>query len=229
VPPSFNFPQLDFVEPSSGFHPVTWERVTGNHISCSRECKKMWRNEPSLPNELSSWELESQMDSWISKSDCKGQNSMDWSVPYIIEKLLERKCLKWVRMTHLNIWNTSYNQKKGEESNGQLDSQPLKVGNHPNFLARRWRATHRWKALDKGYNFSSNFITIGGLHVKLWAPKVVGVPGTKCHLDVGLVERHKVYCKGEGGCFPQVRAMVSLVNLKLLVARPNTKSVQTMH
>jgi hypothetical protein len=27
VPPSLNFPQLDFVEPSSGFHPVTWERV----------------------------------------------------------------------------------------------------------------------------------------------------------------------------------------------------------
>jgi hypothetical protein len=28
VPPSLNFSQLDFVEPSSGFHPVTWERVT---------------------------------------------------------------------------------------------------------------------------------------------------------------------------------------------------------
>jgi hypothetical protein len=27
VPLSLNFPQLDFVEPSSGFHPVTWERV----------------------------------------------------------------------------------------------------------------------------------------------------------------------------------------------------------
>jgi len=24
---------------------------------------------------------------------------------------------------------------------------------------------------------------------------------TKCHLDVGLVERHKVYYKGEGGGF----------------------------
>jgi hypothetical protein len=27
VPPSLNFPQLDFVKPSSGFHLVTWERV----------------------------------------------------------------------------------------------------------------------------------------------------------------------------------------------------------
>jgi hypothetical protein len=29
VLPSFNFPQLDFMKPSSGFHPMTWERVTG--------------------------------------------------------------------------------------------------------------------------------------------------------------------------------------------------------
>ncbi len=28
VPASLNFPQLDFVKPSSGFHPVTWERIT---------------------------------------------------------------------------------------------------------------------------------------------------------------------------------------------------------
>jgi hypothetical protein len=27
VPPNLNFSQLDFVEPSSGFHPVTWEHV----------------------------------------------------------------------------------------------------------------------------------------------------------------------------------------------------------
>jgi hypothetical protein len=27
MPPSLNFPQLDFVKPSSGFHPVTWVRV----------------------------------------------------------------------------------------------------------------------------------------------------------------------------------------------------------
>ncbi len=37
-------------------------------------------------------------------------------------------------------------------------------------------------------------------------------PGTKCHLDVGLVERHKIYYKGEGGGFPQVRAVVSFVS-----------------
>jgi hypothetical protein len=56
-----------------------------------------------------------------------------------------------------------------------------------------------------------------------------GSPGTKCHLDVGLIKRHIVYYKGEGGGFPQVRAVVSLVNLSLLVARPSTKSAQIMH
>ncbi len=73
--------------------------------------------------------------------------------------------------------------------------------------------TQRWKALDKGYNFASNLISILGLHIKLWAPKATRVPTlAKCHLDVGLVERHIVYCKGEVGGFPQVWAVVSLVN-----------------
>jgi hypothetical protein len=35
VPPSLNFPQLDFVEPSSGFHPVTWERVSFSKLKKS--------------------------------------------------------------------------------------------------------------------------------------------------------------------------------------------------
>jgi hypothetical protein len=36
--------------------------------------------------------------------------------------------------------------------------------------------------------------------------------GTKCHLDVGFVERHRVYYKGEVGGFPQVQAVVSLMS-----------------
>ncbi len=56
-----------------------------------------------------------------------------------------------------------------------------------------------------------------------------GTPRTKCHLDVGHVANHKVYYKGEGGGFPQVRAMVNLVNPSLLVVHPSTKSASTMH
>jgi hypothetical protein len=149
---------------------------------------------------------------------------MSWRFLYTIGKLLKRRCLKWARTTHLDIWNTSYGQKKGRESNWQFDFRPLKVRNRPNFLACRWRATYHWKNLNKGYNFVLDLISIGGLHIKLWGPKVARVPtlailgfslgslGTKSYLDVGLVERHKEYYKGEGGGFPQVQAMMNLVS-----------------
>jgi hypothetical protein len=175
------------------------------------------------------------------ESDCKGQNSTDWNVLYIIEKLLERRCLKCVCMTHLDTSNISYGQKKGRESNWQFDSRPLKVKNRPNFLTFRWRATYHCKALDNGYNFALYLISIRGLHAKLWAPKVarvpivrisgfpLGSPGKKWQLGVGLVTMHKVYYKGEGGGFPQVWAMVSLVSLSLFMARSRTKNVPTVH
>jgi len=50
------------------------------------------------------------------ENDFRGQNSMICDLFYIIEKLLERKCLKWTCIVHLDIWNTSYGQKKGMES-----------------------------------------------------------------------------------------------------------------
>jgi hypothetical protein len=46
----------------------------------------------------------------------------------------------------------------------------------------------------------------------------LGSPGKKCHLGVGPVARHKVYYKGEGGDFPQVRAVVNLVSSRSPVA-----------
>jgi hypothetical protein len=89
---------------------------------------------------------------------------------------LKHRCLKWVCMTHLDIWNTSYGQKKGRESNWQFDYRPLKVRNQPDFLMCRWRVTYCWKALDKGYNFALDLISIEGIHTKLWGPKVTRVP-----------------------------------------------------
>jgi hypothetical protein len=86
----------------------------------------------------------------------------------------------------------------------------------PQFPCMKVKSSYRWKACDKGYNFASKFISIEGLHTKLWDLKVTGIsilailglpfgsPETKCHLDVGLVERHIVYYMGEGGGFPQV-------------------------
>jgi hypothetical protein len=119
--------------------------------------------------------------------------------------------------------NTSYGQKKGRESNCQFDSRPQKVGNRPDLLSFRGRATYRWKALDESYNFASDCIAIRGLLAKLWGSKVAGVPfgaisglplgspRKNSHLDVASMESCKVYYKGEGGGFPQVRAVVNLV------------------
>jgi hypothetical protein len=116
------------------------------------------------------------------------------------------------------LWNTNYGQKKGRESNWQFDSRPLKVGNLPDFLGWRRRATYRWKALDEGYNFASDRIAIWGLHKKLCALKVAGVPSDGIsglpqndHLDVVPMEWRRVYYKGEGGGFPQVQVVVNLV------------------
>jgi hypothetical protein len=166
-----------------------------------------------------------------------------WIETFLIslEKILECRCLKWDRMTHLDISNTSYGQKKGRESNCQFDSRPLKVGNRPNYLAYMWHATYRWKALDKSYNFALDLTSIRGLDANLWASKVVGVPTlgivglqlgspeTKWHLSANLVANHKIYYKGEGGGFPQVRAVMSFVSLSLPMARPSTKSALAMH
>jgi hypothetical protein len=108
-----------------------------------------------------------------------------------------------------NIYNTSYGQKKGWESNCQFDSWPLKVKIWPNFLAFRQHATYCWKAFDKGYNFASDLIVIRGLHKKLWAFKVAGVqdvgisglplgnPGIKIHLDVAPWRSAKYTIRGK--------------------------------
>jgi hypothetical protein len=152
------------------------------------------------------------------ESNCRGQTSMYYGVFYIIENLLKRRYLKWSRIAHLDIWNTSYGQKKGRESNSResasFDSRRLKVMNRPEILGYRERATYRWKGLDEIYNFASDRIAIRGLLAKLWGSKVPGVPfgaisglplgspRKNSHLDVASMESCRVYYKGEGGGFP---------------------------
>jgi hypothetical protein len=96
-------------------------------------------------------------------------------------------------------------------------------------------ATHRWKALKENYKFAIDLIPIGGLSKELRARKVLGVqtrtisglppgsPRTKSHSDVGAAGRLKEYYMGEGGGFPQVRAVLSLVSPGSPVACPSTK------
>jgi hypothetical protein len=138
-----------------------------------------------------------------SEFDCRGQNTLHWSVLYIVEKLFKRRCRKWACMGHLNIWSTSYGKKKGQESNWQFDSRSLKVNNQFDPSVCRWSAIHRWKDLEESYRFALDLIPIRDLSKELWPCKVPGVqtgtisrlllgsPGTKNQSDVGAVERHK--------------------------------------
>ncbi len=201
----------------------------------------MWGNEPShsqVDSHVGSWNFKWTLESL--ECDCKGQNLLPWKKNYIIGNLLKLKCLKWAHIAHLDICNISYGQKKGWESNWQFDSWPLKVRNWPHFLACRWHAAYHWKVLNKDYNFSLDYIAIRGLHAKLCPSKVVGVlvvgisglpfgnPGTKNHLDVVPVERHRVYYKGKGGGFPKSGPRWVLC-VWVTRGSPRTKSVSTVH
>jgi hypothetical protein len=93
--------------------------------------------------------------------------------------------------SHDPLWS-----KKGQESNHQFDSRPLKVRNRPNFLACRWRATYQWN-FQKDLQFCFKHHLDRRFACKVMGPKFVrirtmgisrlpfGSPKTKCHLDVG--------------------------------------------
>jgi len=57
------------------------------------------------------------------------------------------------------------------------------------------------------------------------------VSGTKSHLDVSPVKKCRVYYKGEGGSFPQVQAVVSLVcpYYQWLILAPKVLQLCTNH
>jgi len=148
----------------------------------------------TLPRQLPLWVMESWWTPRTSESNFRSQNSMDYGVLYIIEKLLERRCLKWARIVHLNIWNTSYGPKKGRESNCQFDSRLEKVGNWLDLLNCGGCVTYCWKTLDESYNFSSKHISIRGLFAKLWGSKVAEVPtGVMSKLPLRSLGREKPF------------------------------------
>jgi len=153
----------------------------------------------------------------------RGQISLPLRVLYINGKVLKCRCPKWPCMGHLDICSPSYGQKKGQESNCQFDSRPLKVRNRPLPDVASRNATQCWKALDKSYNFGSDLVRSEFRARSYDCPKSrdsnpglqprfqLGSPGKKSHLDVALAESCRVYYMGEGGGFPRVRAVVSLM------------------
>jgi hypothetical protein len=89
--------------------------VTFHVLGSAKECEGMNLHTPKWIPILGV--REPQWTPEFSEGYCRGQNPLDWDILYIIEKLLKRRCLKWARMTHLDIWNTSYGQMKGRKSN----------------------------------------------------------------------------------------------------------------
>jgi hypothetical protein len=126
--------------------------------------------------------------------DRKAQNTSHWGVLGVIEKVLKRKYRKWPRIGHLDICNPSYGQKKGQESNWQFDSRPLKVKNRPLSDVRFQSARCRWKDLDKGYNFGSDLVSIGLGSRELWALKVLGLqPGQFRDSNLGVPGKRAIW------------------------------------
>jgi hypothetical protein len=125
----------------------------------------------SMTHTPKSGNLESFETPATSELDNRRQNTSPWRVLYTVGKALKCRCRKWPHMRHLDIWSTSYGQKKGRESNCQFDFRPQKVRNQPNPGVCRWSATHRWKSLEENYKFALDLILIRGLSWELWVPK----------------------------------------------------------
>ncbi len=64
-----------------------------------------------------------------------------------------------------------------------------------------------------------------GVQTGIVSRLLLGSLGIKSHSDVGAMERRKKYYMGEGGGFPRVRAVVSLVSPESPMICPSIKGV----
>jgi hypothetical protein len=168
-------------------------------LPVARLCTKsvttpLWPSVRVKPNTPKVGDLESSGTLECSEFDSRGQNTSHWGVLGVIEKVSKRRCRKWPRIGHLDIYSPSYGQKKGGESNWQFDSRPLKVGNR--HLPDLWieSATWRWKDLDEGYNFGSDLVARRPGNRELWAPKVPGLQqGQFRDSDLGVPGKRAIW------------------------------------
>ncbi len=92
------------LQPKQGLGRVRAKReAQESHLMLSGMKESVKEQTLTLLNELPFWELESRRTFESLESNYKGQNPLDWKDLYIIRNLLEHRCLKWARMTHLDI------------------------------------------------------------------------------------------------------------------------------
>ncbi len=135
------------------FVQMKWFKLNFNIFSIMYVATPLWPSVGVKPNTSKVGDLESSETPQCLELDSKAQNTSHWRVLDVIGKVLKRRYRKWPRIGHLDICSSSYGQKKGQESNWQFDSRPLKVGNRPLPDLRLESARCRWKDLDEGYNF----------------------------------------------------------------------------
>jgi hypothetical protein len=201
------------------------------HLLHLLQCLLMWlRLSQPYFERVWGWDSHSRKGTWesyetpkTSEFDCRSQKTLHWSVFYIIGNLSKCRCWKWAHMSHLNIHNNLW-QKEG--SGVKLAVWLLTIKSRESTRPRcvQWIATHHWKAFNKSYKFAIDLILIGRLSKELWSRKKPGVQigiisrllfgslGTKSHSDVDAIERRIEHYMGEGGGFPRIWAMVSLVS-----------------
>jgi hypothetical protein len=126
---------------------------------CRNPTLKKCEDETHIP-EMGTWESSETLKTL--EFNYRDQNTSSWGVLYMIGKLLKFRCQKWAHMGHSNICSTCYGKKKGQESNWQFDSRPLKVRNRPDFDVCRLIMTHYWKDLEESYMISLDLVPIGG-------------------------------------------------------------------
>jgi len=100
---SYNNPSLGLATKAKGLQGCRLRgssRITSHTLGSVRKCEGM---NPHTPRQLPLWKMESQWTPKTSENNLRGKNSMSYNFLYIIGKLLESRCLKWARITHLDI------------------------------------------------------------------------------------------------------------------------------
>jgi hypothetical protein len=111
-------PSLGLVTKARVCKVASQERSIGITYSAPGSAKECEGMNPHTPKWTPILGIKVPMDFWIFKGWLQGSKPIDLkNFLYHWIKLLKRRCLKWARMTHLDIWNTSYGQKKGRELN----------------------------------------------------------------------------------------------------------------
>jgi hypothetical protein len=143
----------------------------------------------------------------------RGQNLLNWRLPYITRNLLRHKCLKWVHIIHLSIYNTSYGWKKVRSRSVNLIIDHYKLGITLNYICAS-DVPHIVGKFLTMLQLWLDFTLIKGLHKKSWASKVARVlilrilklpileSRENWHLGLVPMDNHKEYYKGEGGWLP---------------------------